>query len=90
MTPRHLYCRPADSECGEGALRVCGRTVDYHSTATASCGFQQGTQAKSIVVLFTKESAPKKFLESEGWKARIHRAEQEIIPWVAPLRAPFN
>jgi lipid-binding SYLF domain-containing protein len=58
-------------EYGEGALRVDGKTVDYYSTAAASIGFQLGAQAKSIVVLFTEESALKKFRESEGWKVGV-------------------
>lgn len=58
-------------EYGEGALRVGGKTVDYYSTAAASVGFQLGAQAKSIVVLFTEESALKKFRESEGWKVGV-------------------
>ena len=48
-----------------------GKTVDYYSTAAASVGFQLGAQAKSIVVIFTEESALKKFRESEGWKVGV-------------------
>lgn len=58
-------------EYGEGALRVGGKTVDYYSTAAASVGFQLGAQAKSIVVLFTSESALQKFRASEGWKVGV-------------------
>lgn len=58
-------------EYGEGALRVGGKTVDYYSTAAASIGFQLGAQAKSIVVIFTQESALKKFRASEGWKVGV-------------------
>ncbi|KVW99449.1 hypothetical protein ABW22_01825 [Thiobacillus denitrificans] len=58
-------------EYGEGALRVGGKTVDYYSTAAASFGFQLGAQAKSIVVIFTEESALRKFRESEGWKVGV-------------------
>lgn len=58
-------------EYGEGALRIGGKTVDYYSTAAASIGFQLGAQAKTIVVLFTEESALKKFRESEGWKVGV-------------------
>lgn len=58
-------------EYGEGALRVGGKTVDYYSTASASVGFQLGAQAKSIVVLFTNESALNKFRESKGWKVGV-------------------
>jgi lipid-binding SYLF domain-containing protein len=58
-------------EYGEGALRMDGKTVDYYSTAAASVGFKLGAQAKSIVVIFTEESALKKFRESEGWKVGV-------------------
>lgn len=58
-------------EYGEGALRVGGKTVDYYSTAAASVGFQLGAQAKSIVVLFTSESALQKFRASKGWKVGV-------------------
>lgn len=58
-------------EYGEGALRVGGKTVDYYSTAAASIGFQLGAQAKSIIVIFTEESALNKFHESEGWKVGV-------------------
>jgi lipid-binding SYLF domain-containing protein len=58
-------------EYGEGALRVNGKTVGYYSTAAASIGFQLGAQAKSIIVLFTNESALEKFRASEGWKAGV-------------------
>ncbi len=58
-------------EYGEGALRVGGKTVGYYSTAAASIGFQLGAQAKSIIVLFTNESALEKFRSSEGWKVGV-------------------
>lgn len=58
-------------EYGEGALRLDGKTVDYYSTAAGSIGFQLGAQAKSIVVLFTNESALQKFRASEGWKVGV-------------------
>ena len=53
-------------EYGEGALLIKGKTVAYYSTAAASIGFQLGAQAKSIVILFTNESALNKFRESKG------------------------
>jgi lipid-binding SYLF domain-containing protein len=58
-------------EYGEGALRVGGQTVDYYNTAAASIGFQLGAQAKTIVILFTEESALNKFRQSEGWKVGV-------------------
>jgi lipid-binding SYLF domain-containing protein len=56
---------------GEGALRVGGKTVAYYSTAAASIGFQLGAQAKSIVVIFTDESALNKFRNSKGWEVGV-------------------
>lgn len=58
-------------EYGEGALRVGGKSVAYYSTAAASIGFQLGAQAKSIVILFTNESALRKFRESKGWEVGV-------------------
>jgi lipid-binding SYLF domain-containing protein len=58
-------------EYGEGALRIGGKSVDYYSTMAASVGFQLGAQAKSIILVFTKESALKQFRNSEGWKAGV-------------------
>jgi lipid-binding SYLF domain-containing protein len=58
-------------EYGEGALRVGGKTVAYYSTAAASIGFQLGAQAKSIVVIFTDESALNKFRNSKGWEVGV-------------------
>jgi len=51
--------------------RVGEKAVAYYSTAAASIGFQLGAQAKSIVVLFTNESALDKFRASEGWKVGV-------------------
>ena len=58
-------------EYGEGAMRIGGKTVDYYSTMAASIGFQFGAQAKSIILVFTKESALKEFRNSDGWKAGV-------------------
>ena len=58
-------------EYGEGALRIGSKSVDYYSTMAASIGFQLGAQAKSIVMVFTKESALKQFRNSDGWKAGV-------------------
>ena len=58
-------------EYGEGALRVHGRTIDYYSTAAGSLGFQLGAQKKSIVILFMRDEALKRFRASSGWKAGV-------------------
>jgi lipid-binding SYLF domain-containing protein len=58
-------------EYGEGALRVGGKTVAYYNTVAGSFGFQLGAEAKSIVILFTDQSALNKFRSSEGWKVGV-------------------
>ena len=58
-------------EYGEGAMQVGGKTVEYYSTMAASIGFQLGAQAKSIILVFTKEDALKAFRNSDGWKAGV-------------------
>ena len=61
-------------EYGEGALRVDGKTVDYYSTAAASSGFQLRAQAKTLIVLFTREDALSQFRASENWKVGVDGA----------------
>jgi lipid-binding SYLF domain-containing protein len=58
-------------EYGEGALLIKGKTVEYYSTAAASIGFQIGAQTKTIILVFTSESALKKFRRSDGWEAGV-------------------
>ena len=58
-------------EYGEGALRIGGKTVEYYSTTAASIGFQFGAQAKSIILVFTKDDALKAFRKNDGWKAGV-------------------
>lgn len=58
-------------EYGEGALRIGGKTVDYYNTVAASVGFQLGAQARTVILIFLKEDALKKFRHSEGWKAGV-------------------
>ena len=58
-------------EYGEGAMQIGGKTVEYYSTMAASIGFQLGAQTKSIILVFTKESALKAFRNSDGWKAGV-------------------
>ena len=58
-------------EYGEGALRIGGKTVEYYSTMAASIGFQFGAQAKSIILVFTKDDALKAFRKNDGWKAGV-------------------
>ena len=58
-------------EYGEGALLVKGRTVSYHSIASASIGFQLGAQARSQIVLFMNDKALSDFRKSKGWQAGV-------------------
>jgi len=58
-------------EYGEGALRIDGKSVQYYNIASASFGFQIGAQKYSIVMVFLKEDALKKFRESSGWEAGV-------------------
>ena len=52
-------------------MRIGGKTVEYYSTMAASIGFQFGAQAKSIILVFTKEDALKAFRKNDGWKAGV-------------------
>jgi lipid-binding SYLF domain-containing protein len=69
-----VYKAGIGGEYGEGALRVDGKTVDYYSTAAATIGFQPRAQAKTVVILFTREDALSRFRASEGWKVDVDGA----------------
>ncbi len=58
-------------EYGEGALRVNGQTVSYHSTASASIGFQLGAQARRQIIVFLDPKALEKFRASDGWEIGV-------------------
>ncbi len=58
-------------EYGEGALKIGSKTVDYYSTAAASIGFQIGAQTKTVILVFLKAAALKKFRASAGWEAGV-------------------
>ena len=58
-------------EYGEGALRVNGQTVSYHSTASASIGFQLGAQARRQIIVFLDPQALEKFRLSDGWEIGV-------------------
>ncbi len=58
-------------EHGKGVLQVGGKTVDYYSTSAASFGLQFGGQKKTIVIVFLKSDALKKFRLSEGWEVGV-------------------
>lgn len=58
-------------EYGEGALLIKGKTVDYYNTAAASIGFQFGAQFKTVMLIFLKKDALKKFRNSSGWEAGV-------------------
>jgi lipid-binding SYLF domain-containing protein len=69
-----VYMAGIGGEYGEGALRVDGKTVDYYSTAAASIGFQPRAQAKTLIVVFTREDALNQFRTSAGWKVGVDGA----------------
>ncbi|MDP3421845.1 MAG: hypothetical protein Q8S10_13110 [Thiobacillus sp.] len=69
-----VYKAGIGGEYGEGALRVDGKTVDYYSTAVASSSFQPRAQAKTLIVLFTREDALSQFRASESWKVGVDGA----------------
>ena len=52
---------------GEGALRVAGKTQGYYSITSASMGFQAGIQTYSLIIVFTSDSALKKFMHDDSW-----------------------
>jgi lipid-binding SYLF domain-containing protein len=56
---------------GEGALRVNGQTKGYFSITAASMGFQAGMQTYSLVIVFTSESALKKFMNDDDWETEM-------------------
>jgi lipid-binding SYLF domain-containing protein len=58
-------------EHGKGVLQIGGKTVDYYSTSAASFGLQFGGQKKTIVLVFLKPDALKKFRLSEGWEVGV-------------------
>ena len=58
-------------EYGEGALRIGGKTAAYYSTAAASIGFQFGAQTKTVILMFLKRKALRKFRASDGWEAGV-------------------
>lgn len=58
-------------EYGEGALRINGQSVSYHSTASASIGFQLGAQARRQIIAFLDPNALKNFRYSDGWEVGV-------------------
>jgi lipid-binding SYLF domain-containing protein len=61
-------------EYGEGALRICGKTVDYYNTAAASVGLQLGAQSKTVILMFMTKEALDDFRSSEGWEVGVDGA----------------
>ncbi|CAA6825235.1 MAG: Unknown protein [uncultured Sulfurovum sp.] len=54
---------------GEGVLRVNGVSKSYHSIASASVGPQIGAQTYSLIIVFTSETALRKFIHDDDWEA---------------------
>jgi len=53
---------------GEGALRVDGLSKGYYSITSASMGFQMGMQTYSLIIVFTSDTALKKFMNDDDWE----------------------
>lgn len=51
----------------EGALRIAEKTQGYYSITSASMGFQAGIQTYSLIIVFTSDSALKKFMHDDSW-----------------------
>lgn len=55
---------------GEGALRVNGKTISYHSITALSAGFQMGFQSYSLVIVFKNDEALKNFIrDDDEWES---------------------
>lgn len=54
---------------GEGVLRVNGVSKSYHSITSASVGPQIGAQTYSLIIVFTTNTALRKFVHNDDWKA---------------------
>ena len=60
-----------DSEYGEGAMRIGGKTVSYYNIASGSVGFQIGGEARDFVILFMTDDVLKQFQASQGWEVGL-------------------
>ena len=56
-------------EYGEGALRMCGKTVAYYNIAGGSAGFVIGAEKKDLVIVFMQDEALRNFRTSSDWTA---------------------
>jgi lipid-binding SYLF domain-containing protein len=52
---------------GDGALRVGGKTVSYHTTTSGSFGIQAGAQSTAVFLVFMTDDALRGFQNSSGW-----------------------
>jgi lipid-binding SYLF domain-containing protein len=52
---------------GDGALRVGGKTVSYHTTTSGSFGMQAGAQSTAVFLVFMTDDALRGFQNSSGW-----------------------
>lgn len=75
-----VYKAGIGGEYGEGALRVNGTTIDYYSTAAAPIGFQPEAQAKTLIVVFTREDALGQFRANAVWKVGVDGAVVLVDP----------
>jgi lipid-binding SYLF domain-containing protein len=52
---------------GQGALRVDGETISYHTTRSGSFGLQAGARSTAVFLLFMTDDALRRFQNSSGW-----------------------
>jgi len=52
---------------GDGALRVNGKSISYHTTTSGSFGLQAGAQSTSVFLVFMTDDALRGFQNSNGW-----------------------
>lgn len=52
---------------GDGALRVGGKTVSFHTTTSGSFGMQAGAQSTAVFLVFMTDDALRGFQNSSGW-----------------------
>jgi len=54
-------------EYGEGALRICGKTVAYYNIAGGSMGFEMGAEKMDLILVFMQDEALRHFRAGSDW-----------------------
>jgi lipid-binding SYLF domain-containing protein len=55
-------------QCGNGALRVNGKTISYYRSGAASYGLQAGVQTFGYVLMFMDDESLAYLDKSDGWE----------------------